>query len=152
MNKNTKCIFCTLNVERIIHENEYAVAIRDGYPVTNLHQLVIPRRHVSDYLELTEDEILGCHGLLNVLKRDIFLLDPTVKGFNVGGNCNARLKVYSSDRGLLRLLTIRRKMAQGSKLNFYNISGNFFKSEQNIQYRIYPQDQLRGTLIYNVVH
>ena len=86
MNKNTKCTFCTLNDERIIHENEYAVAIRDGYPVTKHHSLVIPRRHVYDYLDITDDEILDCHRLLNVLKREILLLDPAVQGFNVGVN------------------------------------------------------------------
>lgn len=43
-------------VERIEAANEHAVVIRDGYPVSVGHTLVIPRRHVGSFFELTVDE------------------------------------------------------------------------------------------------
>jgi len=46
------CVFCELQPEPIISQNELAVVIRDGYPVTQLHNLMIPKRHVSDFFRL----------------------------------------------------------------------------------------------------
>ena len=50
------CIFCELEAERIISENELCLAIKDAFPVTEHHTLVIPKRHVSDYFELYQPE------------------------------------------------------------------------------------------------
>ena len=36
------CLFCEMNSERIVAQNELAFAIPDGYPVTPLHTLIIP--------------------------------------------------------------------------------------------------------------
>ena len=59
MNEETKtCLFCDIPPERVITENEHAYAIRDGFPVTEGHSLIIPKRHVEDYFGLTEDEFL----------------------------------------------------------------------------------------------
>ena len=41
------CIFCELPTDRIIASNALAFAIRDNYPVTELHTLVIPKRHAA---------------------------------------------------------------------------------------------------------
>lgn len=38
------CPFCEILQDRIIAANELAYAVRDAYPVTDLHTLVIPRR------------------------------------------------------------------------------------------------------------
>ena len=46
------CLFCAIQTEnrqRIVSENELAYAIRDGFPVTQGHTLVIPKRHALDY-------------------------------------------------------------------------------------------------------
>jgi ATP adenylyltransferase len=37
------CVFCKLSEDRIIASNTLAFAIRDNYPVTQLHTLVIPK-------------------------------------------------------------------------------------------------------------
>lgn len=37
------CLFCCIEKDRIITENELAYVIRDGYPVTEHHRLVIPK-------------------------------------------------------------------------------------------------------------
>jgi len=90
MNTETKkCLFCTISPERIIMENDVAYAIYDGYPVTEMHTLVIPKRHIEDYFGLTQDEILGCDSLLRAVRDDIMKHDSLVKGFNIGMNSGA---------------------------------------------------------------
>ena len=86
MKHENGCLFCNVGEERIIAENELAFAIRDGFPVTELHSLIIPRRHVSDYFELTKEELLACNELLRIVKEEILARDTSVKGFNVGAN------------------------------------------------------------------
>lgn len=72
--------------ERIISKNNYAYAIRDGFPITPLHTLIIPKRHTADYFDLSKDELLACDELLREIKKDIQIEDPTVDGFNIGIN------------------------------------------------------------------
>jgi diadenosine tetraphosphate (Ap4A) HIT family hydrolase len=86
MKRENGCLFCSVGEERIIAENDLAFAIRDGVPVTELHSLIIPKRHVSDYFELTKEELLACNELLRIVKEEILARDTSVKGFNVGAN------------------------------------------------------------------
>ena len=46
------CVFCEIPAERIVFSNLYGVVIRDGFPVTNGHTLIIPRRHVGSFFEI----------------------------------------------------------------------------------------------------
>jgi ATP adenylyltransferase len=54
------CLFCEMKSERTVAQNELAFAIPDGYPVTPLHTLIIPKRHVSTFFELGQAEINAC--------------------------------------------------------------------------------------------
>lgn len=83
------CIFCSIPRERVVAENELSYAIQDGFPVTALHTLVIPKRHAADYFSLTEAEVLSCNQLLLEVRQAIFDKDPTVEGFNVGMNAGS---------------------------------------------------------------
>lgn len=83
------CVFCELPAERIINENELCVAIRDGFPVTPMHTLIIPKRHVSDYFELYQPELNAIHMMLAEQRRLIAAADDTVTGFNVGVNAGS---------------------------------------------------------------
>ena len=40
------CPFCTLPPERILHRNSSGVVIRDGYPISAGHSLIIPHLHI----------------------------------------------------------------------------------------------------------
>ncbi|MFC1567825.1 HIT domain-containing protein [Pseudomonadota bacterium] len=85
--KEDDCLFCHIEKERaIIAENELAFAIHDGYPVTNMHTLVIPKRHVQSYFGLGRSEINACNQLLEQCKDEIISKDSDVSGFNVGIN------------------------------------------------------------------
>ena len=50
------CPFCTLDPGRIISETELTVTFRDGFPISQGHTLVIPKRHVASFFEVTEIE------------------------------------------------------------------------------------------------
>jgi diadenosine tetraphosphate (Ap4A) HIT family hydrolase len=87
--KNMECLFCEVEEERKTTSNEFAYSIRDGFPVTDLHTLIIPRRHVETYFDLSRDELLACDDLLRKLADRIKEEDPTVEGFNIGINAGA---------------------------------------------------------------
>lgn len=88
MESQKQCIFCNLASERIIAENELCLAIRDGFPVSEGHTLIIPKRHVADYFDLTSDEIAA---MQTMMKENKCQLDNTLHpdGYNVGVNVNA---------------------------------------------------------------
>ena len=65
------CPFCTLPTERIINKSQHGLIIRDGYPITPGHTLVIPRRHVDSFFNLTADEKLDLLGLLDIAKEGV---------------------------------------------------------------------------------
>jgi len=70
----------------MIGEEELAYAIRDEFPVTRLHTLVIPKRHVEDYFSLNGEELLGCDALLKRTRAELMEEDETISGFNIGLN------------------------------------------------------------------
>ena len=84
-----KCIFCQMEPTRIVSSNELSYAIRDGFPVTNGHTLVIPKRHAATFFDMTEEEIFSCNKLLHEQRRAILDGDKTVGGFNIGMNAGA---------------------------------------------------------------
>lgn len=80
------CLFCDIEKDRIITENELAYVIRDGFPVTDHHTLVIPKRHVATYFDLGQAEINSINQLLQSERQAIESVDTTVTGFNIGIN------------------------------------------------------------------
>ena len=84
-----QCIFCELPLDRIIDQTNLSKVFRDAFPVTKLHTLVIPNRHVADYFKLTAAEQADIQTLLQKHHQLIKLEDATVTGFNVGINVGA---------------------------------------------------------------
>ena len=83
---NNPCLFCNSKVSGIAHENDLAYASYDSYPVSNHHCLIIPKRHVIDYFELTNEELISCNDLIKLIKIETLNKDKTVKAFNIGSN------------------------------------------------------------------
>ncbi len=81
----TNCKFCNIR-EDIQYDVKNAFAISDKYPVTKYHTLVIPKRHVESYFDLTVEEHLNCIILLDVVRNTLVKLDNTITGFNIGVN------------------------------------------------------------------
>lgn len=86
--KAKPCPFCTLPDARVVEENEFAVLIRDGYPVSPGHSLVIPKRHVGSFFEVTAAERAALLALLDKAK-DLVERDHTPAGYNIGINDGA---------------------------------------------------------------
>jgi len=84
-----QCIFCELPQDRIIDQTELSKVFRDAFPVTKLHTLVIPKRHVADYFELTKEEQADIQTLIQKHHEIIKLEDMSVTGFNMGINIGA---------------------------------------------------------------
>ena len=81
----TPCPFCALPPDQIWLATESGIALFDGYPITEGHALVVPKRHVLSVFELTTEE-----------QRDLWALVATVRqrlmvqfrpdAFNIGIN------------------------------------------------------------------
>ena len=84
-----ECIFCNLDPNReIIAQNDLALAFFDAFPVNPGHALIIPKRHVADYFDLTEDEVAAMQALLREVKAIVEkCFNPD--GYNIGVNVNA---------------------------------------------------------------
>lgn len=80
------CIFCSPPEDRLFLHNDLTYALRDGFPVTPLHSLIIPRRHSPDYFSLTPEELLACDDLLRKVSERLKLDDSSIEGFNIGMN------------------------------------------------------------------
>ncbi len=81
------CVFCELKGSgRVLLENELAICITDAYPVAKGHSLVIPRRHVSDGLELHQPEWNAVVDLLKKRREQLRASDASISGLNVGLN------------------------------------------------------------------
>ena len=82
-----QCIFCDKTNCKIIQTTNYFFIIRDtAYPVTKHHTLIISNRHVGDYFDLIEEEIIELNKILNKQKKELQKLDSEITGFNVGVN------------------------------------------------------------------
>lgn len=80
------CVFCNLDESRIEIENDLALSFKDLYPVTNGHTLVIPKRKIQSFFDLTEEETAAMFELLHLQKEDLKNKDSSITGFNIGIN------------------------------------------------------------------
>ena len=83
---NNPCLFCDSKKSGIVHENDLAYASYDSYPVSDHHCLIIPKRHIKDYFDMNNDELIACNDLIQIVKNEILSKDVNVKGFNIGTN------------------------------------------------------------------
>ncbi len=85
---SNNCIFCNPRTSlTILTESATAYAILDGYPVSKGHTLIIPKRHISNYFELSLKEQSACWMIANKVQ-EIISQKFAPDGFNVGMNIN----------------------------------------------------------------
>ena len=82
------CLFCELPADKfvIIDENELCLTLQDNYPVTEGHCLIIPRRHVKTYFDMSAAEVEAANALMHRSRARLQQQDPSVSGFNFGTN------------------------------------------------------------------
>ena len=85
MTGSLPCPFCSVPRDRVVFQSDTAFVIRDAFPVSPGHTLIIPKRHVASLFECTEAEQAALIKLINLAKMD---LDREFQpaGYNVGIN------------------------------------------------------------------
>ena len=79
------CPFCNLPTDRIISESDNTLTIRDGFPVSEGHTLIIPRRHVQSFFELQAIEKAAVLQALDEAKKSLDR-EFSPDGYNIGIN------------------------------------------------------------------
>jgi len=81
---NDPCLFCK-DPRGVSLQHELAYSARDTYPTSPGHTLIIPRRHVASFFELTMEEVAACMALIQEEKKR---LDEEFHpdGYNIGVN------------------------------------------------------------------
>lgn len=86
-NISKTCPFCFSLESRVYLENDQALAILDGFPISEGHSLIIPKRHVSSIFAIHKNELLDLFNLLADAKTKLTKqFNPD--GFNIGINDN----------------------------------------------------------------
>ena len=85
-NSIKECLFCNKNKQKIIYSNNFFFIVRDSYPVTKYHTLIIPHRHVSNFFDLNDNEFKNLSNVLKKQRLSLLDLDKKITGFNVGVN------------------------------------------------------------------
>jgi diadenosine tetraphosphate (Ap4A) HIT family hydrolase len=73
---------------RVLDQNKLAIAFSDAFPISPGHTLVVPRRHVSDFFELSPAEIADLVELLFRIHHRL-VAEQRPSGFNIGVNVGA---------------------------------------------------------------
>ena len=82
----SNCIFCNVSPKRIVHEYKHFYVIRDAFPVTPLHSLIITKRHVVSYFQCSKAELEEIPMILDTQKTELKYLDNKITGYNIGMN------------------------------------------------------------------
>lgn len=85
MDDPDRCAFCNLPESRFVFASVHGFVIRDAYPISSGHTLVIPRRHVCSLFELTPPEQAELLALLDMARTE---LEDSCHpdGYNIGIN------------------------------------------------------------------
>lgn len=84
---NDPCLFCK-DPRGVSIQHELAFSARDSYPASPGHTLVIPRRHVASFFDLTDEEVAAC---MSLIKQEKIHIDAEFRpdGYNIGVNVGA---------------------------------------------------------------
>ena len=80
------CIFCNKSKLNIIFEDETFYVIRDAYPVTKDHTLIILNEHDKTYFDLKDKDIVQLNNIIKSQKKSLMDEDNSITGFNIGIN------------------------------------------------------------------
>ena len=67
---NNPCLFCNVLSSDYVLENNLAFSTFDSYPVSKHHALIIPKRHVENYFDMSDEEVLSCNNLIKKMRSD----------------------------------------------------------------------------------
>ena len=84
--ENNNCIFCSKEKLNIIYEDDIFYVIRDAYPVTTDHTLIILNEHNKTYFDLRDKDIVQLNNIIKFQKDSLIGKDNSITGFNIGIN------------------------------------------------------------------
>ena len=84
--EQNNCIFCNKSKLNIIFEDETFCVIRDAYPVTKDHTLIILNEHDKTYFDLEDKDIVQLNNIIKFQKKSLMDEDNSITGFNIGIN------------------------------------------------------------------
>lgn len=81
------CTFCELNRDerQIVVETDRFLAVRDNYPVSTGHTLLISKRHLGSFVELSKEELDDLCRILGATRATL-AQEFKPDGFNIGIN------------------------------------------------------------------
>lgn len=83
--KSDHCIFCEPDPAHLVERGDRCITILNAYPYAPGHVMVAPSRHVGDFDQLDESELLELmHRAQRVMSAQRSAMNPD--GFNVGLN------------------------------------------------------------------
>lgn len=93
--KNNHCVFCKVIKKELpgtfYYESEKVVAINNIHPVTPVHVLIIPVRHVEEFFTMTDEDDLLMPEINKVTRKVIAQFGLGNKGYRIiinGGGAN----------------------------------------------------------------
>jgi diadenosine tetraphosphate (Ap4A) HIT family hydrolase len=78
--------FTNIEQNKILFKNDYFFIIKDGFPVTPGHLLIITNEVRRDYFDLRKEEQDNLNEVIEIAKR-IIEAEFKPDGFNIGMNC-----------------------------------------------------------------
>ena len=85
------CIFCKIIKKeipsQIVYEDEEILAFRDIHPVTPIHILVIPKKHIESVNMITEEDELVVGKIFSTIRKIAKSEGFDEKGYRVISNC-----------------------------------------------------------------
>ena len=79
------CPFCDFDRARLVLESESAIALRDGFPVTDGHTLVIPRHHIQSIFQMNAADQAALWALVADVREQL-IKDVSADAINIGVN------------------------------------------------------------------
>lgn len=84
------CIFCKIankEIGNLIYENDYVAAFDDLNPVAPIHSLIVPKKHIINIEDLTEEDLIYISEIHRAIKEVAKIKGVNETGYRVISNC-----------------------------------------------------------------
>ncbi len=86
------CIFCKIaskeiKTDKIVYEDEYVMAFNDLNPEAPVHVLVIPKVHISNFEDVTDDNFIYLEKIMKAIKKVTEITGINEDGYRIVNNC-----------------------------------------------------------------
>lgn len=133
------CLFCKMHAGEIptktVYENEFVKAIMDINPTSNGHVLIIPKKHVVDFMEMDNETLGHINDALKIIKEMVYKAlnpDGTVLVVNYGLTQEVKhyhlhiIPAYKDHQDILPVDEIYDKIKKAQNWWYLNIDTSFY--------------------------